>query len=293
MDRDLKGYGQTPPAFEWPNKAKIAIQFVVNFEEGGENTILNGDTHSEAFLSEIVGANAFKGVRHMNMESIYEFGSRVGFWRLHREFTKRNIPVTSFAVARAMELNPECVEAMKKADWEIATHGYRWIDYSFMDESEEREHIKKAIEIHKKMTGEEPKGWYIGRNSPQSRKLILEETNPVYDADSYSDEIPYYVDVDSKKHLVVPYTLDCNDMRFATNQGFNSGEQFFQYMKDTFDVLYEEGSRVMNIGLHCRLVGRPGRMAALKRFLDYAQSKQDVWFARRIDIAEFWLKNFS
>jgi putative urate catabolism protein len=238
-----------------------------------------------------VGADAYKGARHMNMESIYEFGSRAGFWRLHREFTQRKMLVTSFAVARAMELNPEAVKAMQKADWEIASHGYRWIDYQFMNEDEERDHIKKAIQIHKDVTGEEPQGWYIGRCSPNSRRLLLEETTPVYDADSYADELPYYIDVNGKNHLVVPYTLDCNDMRFATNQGFNSGEQFFQYMKDTFDVLYEEGNetpKMMSVGLHCRLVGRPGRMAALKRFLDYIETKKYVWVCRRIDIANHW-----
>ena len=289
--RDMVGYGAKPPHPKWPNKARIAVQFVINYEEGGENCILHGDDASERFLSEIVGAEAYPGMRHANMESIYEYGSRAGFWRLHRMFTQRNLPVTVFGVAMALERNPEIVQAMLDADWEIASHGYRWIDYQHVSIEEEREHLHKAIEIHEAVTGSKPLGFYLGRASPNTAKLVAEYGDFIWHADSYADDLPYWND----KQLVVPYTLDSNDMRFATPQGFNSGEQFFSYLKDSFDYLYEEGEtapKMLSIGLHCRLVGRPGRAMALARFLDYIQSKEQVWVTRRIDIAEHWLKHF-
>jgi len=291
--RDMIGYGQHTPDPKWPNKARIAIQFVINYEEGGENCILHGDKASEAFLSEIVGAQALEGVRHMNMESIYEYGSRAGFWRLHRMFTERNMPVTVYGVATALEKNPEIVAAMNEADWEIASHGLKWIDYQYIDKEEEREHIQQAIDIHTRVTGQRPQGWYTGRMSPNTRDLVVEAGGFMYDSDAYADDLPYWSH-EHKDHLVIPYTLDANDMRFATNQGFNSGDQFFSYLKDSFDVLYAEGEtapKMMSIGLHCRLVGRPGRAASLMRFLDYVQSHSDVWVTRRIDIAEHWHKH--
>jgi len=289
--RDMIGYGQNPPNANWPNKARIAVQFVINYEEGSENCILHGDNASERFLSEIVGAEAYAGKRHANMESIYEYGSRAGFWRLYRMFTKRNLPVTVFGVAMALERNPDAVKAMLDAEWEIASHGYRWIDYQHFSIDEEREHLHKAIEIHKAVTGSKPLGFYLGRASPNTQKLVAEYGEFIYHADSYADDLPYW----DAKQLVVPYTLDSNDMRFATPQGFNSGDQFFTYLKDSFDVLYDEGEthpKMLSIGLHCRLVGRPGRAAALMRFLDYIQTKEQVWVARRIDIAKHWMETF-
>ena len=293
--RDMAGYGANPPHPQWPDKARIAVQFVINYEEGAENNILHGDTASERFLSEIVGAEAYEGMRHTNMESIYEYGSRAGFWRLYRLFTERKMAVTVFGVAMALERNPEVVEAMLKADWEIASHGYRWIDYQHISEDHEREHLEKAIEIHQQVTGSKPLGFYLGRASPNTHKLVIDNGSFVYHADSYADDLPYWSQVEDHDQLVVPYTLDANDMRFATPQGFNSGDQFFAYLKDSFDMLYEEGKtqpKMLSIGLHCRLVGRPGRAAALARFLDYIQSKQQVWVSRRIDIANHWIKNF-
>jgi len=290
--RDLIGYGAHPPHPHWPDGARIALQFVVNYEEGGENCVLHGDKASEAFLSEIVGAQALPGVRHINMESIYDYGARAGFWRLHRMFTERQVPVTVFGVAMAMERNPAAVDAMLKADWEIATHGWRWIDYQHVPEEVEREHIARAVEIQTRLTGAPPLGFYQGRCSPNTRRLVIEHGGFVYDADAYDDDLPHYVMTEAGRILVVPYTLDANDMRFATAQGFNSGEQFFQYLKDSFDVLYAEGAtapKMMSIGLHCRLVGRPGRAAALARFIDHALEHDRVWFARRIDIARHWL----
>ena len=289
--RDLIGYGANPPVVAWPGDARVAVQFVINYEEGGENCVLHGDVASEAFLSEIVGAQAYPGVRHMSMESMYEYGARAGFWRLHRLFTEREMPVTIFGVAMALERNPDVVAAMRAADWEIACHGLRWIDYQHMPESEEREHMRQAIEIHTRVTGERPLGWYTGRDSPNTRKLVTEAGGFLYDADSYADDLPYWTHEHGKAHLVVPYTLDANDMRFATNQGFNSGDQFFAYLRDAFDMLYAEGEstpKMMSIGLHCRLVGRPGRASALKRFLDYVQSHEQVWVCRRADIARHW-----
>lgn len=289
--RDLIGYGRTPPHAQWPQAARIAVQFVINYEEGGENCLLHGDQASEAFLSEIVGAAPFQGLRHMSMESCYEYGSRAGFWRLYRMFTERALPVTVYGIAMALERNPEAVAAMLEANWEIASHGYRWIDYKYFSEAAEREHLQTAIALHTKVTGSRPLGWYTGRNSPHTRKLVVEEGGFLYEADSYADDLPYWDLSYGKPQLIIPYTLDNNDMRFATPQGFNSGDQFFAYLRDAFDVLYAEGEtapKMMSIGLHCRLVGRPGRAAALARFLDYVQQHDRVWVCRRIDIAKHW-----
>ncbi len=289
--RDMVGYGAHPPDPKWPGEARVAVQFVLNYEEGSEACILHGDLASEAFLSEIVGAQSYTGLRHMNMESLYEYGSRAGFWRLHRLFTTRAIPVTVYGVAMALERNPAAVGAMLSAGWEIASHGYRWIDYQCVTEEEEREHLHKALDIHTRVTGSRPLGWYTGRCSPNTRKLVVEEGGFLYDADSYADDLPYWVADYGEPHLVIPYTLDANDMRFAINQGFNSGDQFFTYLKDSFDILYAEGEtapKMMSVGLHCRLVGRPGRAAALARFLDYVQGHERVWLCRRLDIAHHW-----
>jgi len=293
--RDLVGYGPTPPNPNWPNGARLAVQFVINYEEGAENTILHGDAASEAFLSEIIGADARAGVRHMSMESFYEYGSRVGVWRLFRLFQERQIPVTIFAAAMALERNPAVADAAMKSGFEICSHGYRWIDYQYMPEEEEREHLLKAIEVQTKVTGERPLGWYTGRTSENTRRLVAEEGGFLYDADDYNDELPFWTTVEGKPHLVVPYSLDANDMRFATAQGFNSGDQFLSYLTDSFDTLYQEGAtspKMLSVGLHCRLGGRPGRFAALKRFVDYAQSHDDVWFCRRVDIARHWRAEF-
>ncbi len=293
--RDMIGYGDSPPHPRWPGNARVAVQIVVNYEEGGESSILHGDDASEAFLSEIVNARPYPGVRHPNMESIYEFGSRTGFWRLHRLFTGRGIPITVFGVAMAMERNPQAVEAMLTAGWEIASHGWRWIDYQFMPEDEEIRHLERAVDIHTRMTGKAPEGFYLGRTSPNTHRITAEHGRFVYSADSYADELPYWITDHAEPLLIVPYTLDANDMRFATPQGFNSGEQFFTYLKDTFDYLYAEGEtapRMMSVGLHCRLVGRPGRAAALAKFLDYVMSHDQVWLARRIDIARHWIQHF-
>ena len=285
--RDMIGYGATPPEANWPGGARLALSFVINYEEGGENSILHGDPASETFLSEIIGAKAY-AARHMSMESMYEYGSRAGFWRLHRLFQRYQLPVTVYGVAMAMERNPEVVNAVLKADWEIASHGYRWIDYQFVPEQTERDHMAKAIEIHERITGSKPLGWYTGRDSPNTRNLVLEHDHFLYDSDSYADDLPYWHQHDGGHHLVIPYTLDNNDMRFAAPQGFNSGEQFYTYLKDSFDTLYEEGGRMMNVGLHCRVVGKPGRAASLARFLEYVSLKPDVWVARRSDIANHW-----
>jgi putative urate catabolism protein len=288
----MRGYHGHPPDADWPGEARIAVQFVVNYEEGAENCILHGDAASEAFLSEIVGAQPIPGQRHMNMESIYEYGARAGFWRLHRLFAERDFPVTVFGVAMALERNPEAVEAMQDEGWEIASHGYRWIDYQSIDEATERAHMQKAIEVHTEVTGARPTGWYLGRCSPNSHRLVAEEGGFRYNADCYSDDLPYWDYSFDTPQLMMPYTLDANDMRFATAQGFNSGQQFFEYLKDTFDVLYAEGSKMMSVGLHCRLAGRPGRTAALARFVDYVAGHDDVWVARRIDIADHWRERF-
>jgi putative urate catabolism protein len=292
--RDLKGYGKDVPDPKWPGKAHIAVQFVVNYEEGGENSILHGDKASEAFLSEIVGAAAWPGQRHMNMESIYEYGARQGFWRLWRMFTSRKMPVTVFGVAMAMLRSPEQVAAMKEAKWEIASHGLKWIDYKDFTRADEKAHIAEAVRLHTEITGERPLGFYQGRTSENTVPLTMEEGGFEYSADSYADELPYYIKGPKGPHLIVPYTLDANDMRFATPQGFNAGDQFFAYLKDSFDVLYAEGKagapKMMSIGLHCRLVGRPGRAAALARFLDYVEKHDRVWVATRLDIARHWRK---
>ena len=292
--RDLIGYGAKPPKAKWPGNARVALNFVLNYEEGGESAILHGDKASEAFLSEIVGAHALEGVRHMSMESLYEYGSRAGVWRILNLFARYKMPLTVYGVAMAMERNPAAIEAMLEAGHEIASHGWRWINYQYVPMDVEREHMQRAIEIHKRLTGERPLGWYTGRTSPNTRKLVVEDGGFVYDADDYNDDLPWYDPRYGKPQLIVPYTLDANDMRFVQPQGFNSGEQFYQYLKDSFDVLYEEGAstpKMMSVGLHCRLVGRPGRLRALQRFLAYAARKPKVWFARRIDIARHWLKH--
>lgn len=289
--RDLVGYGQRPPPAQWPAGARIAVQFVVNYEEGGENCVLHGDPASEAFLSEIVGAAPWPGQRHPSMESIYEYGSRVGVWRLLDLFARYEIPLTIFGVAMALERNPAVAEAAMAAGHEICSHGYRWIDYRDVPEDVEREHLERAIEIIRRLTGERPLGWYTGRTSERTRALVVEEGGFLYDADDYNDDLPFWTEVNGKSHLVVPYTLDNNDMRFATPQGFNSGDQFYSYLRDAFDVLYAEGEhtpRMMSVGLHCRLVGRPGRLAALARFIEYTRRFDDVWYGRRIDIAHHW-----
>jgi putative urate catabolism protein len=289
--RDLAGYGASPPNPGWPGGARLAVQIVLNYEEGGENCVLHGDAASEAFLSEIVGADARAGVRHMSMESIYEYGSRVGVWRLSRLFRDYEIPVTVFAVGMAVERYPDPVIALHRAGHEICSHGYRWIDYQYVDEATEREHLHKAIAVLESTLGQRPLGWYTGRSSPNTRRLVVEEGGFLYDADDYSDDLPFWDHRYGSPHLVIPYTLDNNDMRFATPQGFNSGEQFYQYLKDSFDVLYAEGERIprmMSIGLHCRLAGRPGRFAALQRFIRYARGFDDIWWCRRVDIARHW-----
>ena len=286
--RDLCGYGEAPPEANWPGGAQIAVQFVLNYEEGAENCVLHGDAASEAFLSEIVGAAAIRGQRHMNMESLYEYGARAGFWRMHRLFTERDMPLTVFAVAMALERNRDALCAMQDADWEIASHGFRWIDYQGVDEAEEREHFRRALTIHESLTGHRPAGWYLGRCSPASHRIAAEEGQFVYNADSYADDVPYWDYQFEEPQLMVPYTLDANDMRFATAQGFNSGQQFLDYLTDTFDVLRAEGGRMMSIGLHCRLAGRPGRVAAVARFIDYVMRHDDAWIATRLDIANHW-----
>jgi len=294
--RDMVGYGATPPKARWPDGARIAVQFVLNYEEGSENAILHGDEASESFLSEIVNAQPIPGMRHMSMESLFEYGSRVGVWRLLDLFKRYHAPLTVFGVAMALERNPAVVDAFLKAGHEIASHGLRWINYQHMPIEAEREHMQRAIDIQKKLTGERPLGWYTGRASPNTRQLVVEEGGFVYDADDYNDDVPWYdtryLKPDGQPQLIVPYTLDANDMRFATAQGFNSGEQFYSYLKDSFDVLYEEGRRtprMLSVGLHCRIAGRPGRLAALDRFLEYVSARPNVWITRRIDIARHWL----
>jgi len=292
--RDMIGYGSKEPKVVWPNNAKLALQIVLNYEEGGENNILHGDKHSETFLSEIIGAQAFKD-RHINMESMYEYGSRRGFWRLHKLFQEKKIPITIFGVAMALERNPEVCEAIKNGNYEIACHGWRWIDYQKVKKSTEKKDMKLAIKTIKKIFGTRPLGWYTGRCSPNTRDLIFEDGKFLYDSDSYSDDLPYWEYKKNKKQLIIPYTLDNNDMRFATNQGFNSGDQFYTYLKDSFDALYEEGKtnpKMMSIGLHCRLIGRPGRIKSLKKFLEYVLKFNDIWICKRIDIAKHWIKNY-
>ncbi|SDO76554.1 putative urate catabolism protein [Ralstonia sp. 25mfcol4.1] len=298
--RDLIGYGAQPPHARWPGGARIALQFVLNYEEGGENCVLHGDAASEQFLSEIVGAAAYPA-RHMSMEGIYEYGSRAGVWRILREFEQRKLPLTIFGVSMALQRHPELTRAFVELGHEIACHGWRWIHYQNMDEATERDHMRIGMDIIKELTGEMPLGWYTGRDSPNTRKLVVEHGGLLYDADYYGDDLPFWTEVEvtggeKKPHLVVPYTLDSNDMRFATPQGFNTGEQFFQYLKDAFDVLYAEGDprgldqpKMLSVGMHCRLLGRPGRFRALQRFLDYVQSHDKVWICRRVDIARHWI----
>ncbi len=289
--RDLVGYGAQVPHAQWPNGARIAVQFVINYEEGAENCILNGDAASEAFLSEMVGTPARAGVRHMSMEWLYEYGSRAGFWRLRRLFVERDLTATVFAVGLALERNPQVAQAMVDAGFEVASHGWRWIDYQYVDEATEREHIGLAVQAIERVTGARPLGWYTGRCSPNTRRLVAEHGGFLYDADSYADDLPYWELVAGKPQLIVPYTLDTNDMRFVAPQGFNSGEQFFSYLKDAFDVLYAEGAqrpKMLSIGLHCRIAGRPARTAALARFLDYVKQHENVWVCRRVDIARHW-----
>jgi allantoinase len=290
--RDMAGYAGRPPHAQWPGGARLAVQFVLNFEEGGENHVLHGDSGSEQFLSDIIGAASYPD-RHMSMDSLYEYGSRAGFWRIHQEFQKRGLPLTVFGVAMALARNPAIVEAIKAADYDVVSHGWRWIHYQNLDIQTERQHMQQAIEILAALFGKKPLGWYTGRDSPNTRQLVVEQGDFLYDSDYYGDDLPFWTTVNGKPHLIVPYTLDANDMRFATAQGFNTAEQFYTYLKDSFDVLYEEGEtapKMMSIGMHCRLLGRPGRFRALQRFLDYVQSHDDVWICRRQDIAEHWLR---
>ncbi|WP_022975913.1 allantoinase PuuE [Nevskia ramosa] len=300
-DRDLIGYGRQSPHPRWPGGARVALQFVLNHEEGGENNVLHGDAGSETFLSEIIGAASFP-MRHMSMESIYEYGSRAGLWRVLRAFESRSLPLTVFGVAMALQRHPEALSAYRELGHEIACHGLRWISYQGIDEATERAHMAEAVAIQRELTGSAPLGWYTGRDSPNTRRLVVEHGGFVYDADSYADDLPYWTEVavDGRAarvaHLVVPYTLDTNDMRFAAMQGFNSGTQFFDYLKDAFDVLYREGDpagldapKMLSIGLHARLIGRPARIAALERFLDYVLQHDKVWITRRIDIARHWI----
>ena len=295
--RDMVGYGRNPPHPHWPQQARIAVNFVLNYEEGAENCVLNGDDASEAFLSEITNAQPIQGMRHMNMESLYEYGSRAGVWRLMRLFEDRKLPFTCFAVGMAIERYPDLAHAIAEAGHELASHGYRWIDYQRIDPARERDDLARAIAVHRQVTGERPLGWYLGRCSPNTRRLVAEEGGFLYDSDSYADDLPYwdhaFADLRSgRPQLVVPYTLDTNDMRFAIQAGFATGDDFFTYLRDSFDTLYKEGEtapKMLSIGLHCRLAGRPGRSAALARFLDHVQQHERVWVCRRIDIARHWI----
>lgn len=294
--RDLIGYGAEPPKANWPGQARIAVQFVLNYEEGGENCVLHGDSHSEVFLSDIIGAQAFAD-RHMSMESLYEYGSRAGAWRILREFRQRGLPLTVFGVSMAMQRHPDMVRAFIEDGHEIACHGLRWIHYQDMSEAREREHMQQAIELHTALTGQPPLGWYTGRDSPNTRRLVVEAGGFEYDSDYYGDDLPFWTEVqktsgETVPHLIVPYTLDTNDMRFALPQGFSHGDEFFEYLRDAFDVMYAEGEdrpAMMSIGMHCRLLGRPGRIAALQRFMDHVARHSDVWVCRRIDIARHWI----
>ena len=295
--RDLVGYGRNPPQANWPGRARVAVQFVLNYEEGGENCVLHGDAGSEQFLSEIIGAAAYPD-RHMSMESIYEYGSRAGVWRILREFERRGLPLTVFGVAMALQRHPELMRAFVELGHEIACHGWRWIHYQGVDEATEREHMREAVRIMRELTGQAPTGWYTGRDSPNTRRLVVEHGGFRYDSDYYGDDLPFWTEVAAAgqsggvPHLVVPYTLDANDMRFASPQGFNTAQHFFEYLRDSFDVLYAEGEelpRMMSVGMHCRLLGRPGRFLALQKFLDHIERHDRVWVTRRIDIAEHWI----
>jgi allantoinase len=291
--RDLIGYGRNPLDPRWPGGARIAVQFVVNYEEGGERSILHGDATSEAFLSDVLGAQPWPGQRHMNVESMYEYGSRAGFWRLWRNFTARDLPVTVFGIARALARNPDAVAAMREAKWDIASHGLKWIDYKDVTEAQERVDMAEAIRVHHETTGERPFGWYTGRNSVHTLKAVLDDGGFLYSSDSYADDLPYWVNGPKGPHVIIPYSLDANDMRFVNPQGFSSGEAFFAYLRDAFDVLYAEGDsspKMMSVGLHCRLVGRPGRANALLRFLDHVATRDRVWITTRRAIAEHWYR---
>ncbi|MEQ8344765.1 MAG: allantoinase PuuE [Sneathiellaceae bacterium] len=293
--RDMVGYGRHTPDPKWPGGARLALSFVMNYEEGGEMNILHGDSASESYLTEIVGVPPLPGARNGAVESMYEFGSRAGFWRLHRMFTQRQMPLTVYAVTMAMERNPDAVAGMVEAGWEIASHGYRWIDYSGMPEAEERAQLERTVEVHRRMTGERPVGWYCGRHSVNTRRLVAEEAGFLYDSDDYSDDLPYWTEAAGKPYLILPYGLDANDFRYAMPQGFNAGEQFYSYCRDSFDYLYAEGAtapKMLSIGLHCRISGRPGRAAALARFLDYVQGHGDVWVTTRAEIARHWRAQF-
>lgn len=295
--RDLIGYGRTPPQADWPGRARIALQFVLNYEEGGENCVLHGDPGSEAFLSEIIGAAVYPD-RHMSMESIYEYGSRAGVWRILREFEKRGLPLTVFGVSMALQRHPDVTAAFVELGHEIACHGWRWIHYQNMDEATEREHMRIGMDIIRQLTGQSPLGWYTGRDSPNTRRLVVDHGGFLYDSDYYGDDLPFWTQVSDSAgvthpHLVVPYTLDSNDMRFASPQGFNTADHFYQYLKDSFDVLYAEGEdspKMLSIGMHCRLLGRPGRIRALQRFLDHVERHDRVWVCRRVDIARHWIE---
>ena len=287
--RDLVGYGANPPDPRWPDGARLAVQIVLNYEEGGEASILHGDAHAETYLQEVVGAPAVQGASNLQVESIYEYGSRAGFWRLMRLFREFDLPVTVFAVAMALERHPDACAAMLAAGHEIASHGWRWIDHQDMPEDEERAQIRRAVDVLTRLTGAAPLGWYTGRLSPNTRRLVAEHGGFLYDADAYNDDLPYWVTEGGKPHLVVPYTLDVNDMKFGTAQGFNQGEDFFIYARDAFDALYAEGGRMMSVGLHCRLIGRPGRVQGLRRFLAHVRAHRDVWVCRRVDIARHWI----
>ncbi len=288
MERDLVGYGASPPDPQWPGGARLALSFVLNYEEGGENTPLEGDPASEAFLHEVVGAPATVGRRNLNTESMFEFGSRAGFWRVHRIFAKHGLPLTVYAVAQALERNPAVANAMIEAGWEVASHGWRWIDYLEFSEDEERAHIRRAIEAIESVCGVRPVGWYTGRISENTRRLVVEEGGFLYDSDSYADELPYWVDIGGRDHLVIPYTLDANDFKFLLVNGFVTADQFHDYLVDSFEQLYEEGGRMMSVGLHCRIVGRPGRAPALDRFLAHVKGREGVWVTTRADIARHW-----
>ena len=295
--RNMTGYGEKSIHPNWPNKARVAVQFVLNYEEGGENSILHGDKASEAFLSEIVGAKPYEGVRHMSMESIYEYGSRAGVWRILRLFKEFDVPITIFAVALAIARNRELADYLVDKNYDICAHGFRWIDYQYVDEKTEREHIKDCISVLTEYLGKRPVGWYTGRNSPNTRRLVMEEGGFLYDSDTYDDDLPYWVNEleSNNKHLIIPYTLDVNDMRFASPQGFNSGDQFFNYLKDSFDALYLEGKthpKMMSVGMHARILGRPGRIMAMRKFLEYVKTFDDVWLCTRREIADHWYENF-
>ena len=293
--RDLFGYGENPPHAQWPGQARIALQFVLNYEEGGENSVLHGDAGSEQFLSEMANPPAF-AERHLSMESIYEYGSRAGVWRLLREFEGRGLPLSVFAVAMALQRHPELCQALVQMNHEIACHGWRWISYQGVDEATERQHMNEGMDVLQRMIGERPSGWYTGRDSPHTRRLVADYGGFEYDSDYYGDDLPFWLQVRKSDgalspHLVVPYTLDCNDMRFALPQGFSHGDEFFEYLRDSFDVLYKEGEeapKMMSVGMHCRLLGRPARMRALQRFLDHVEKHERVWICRRVDIARHW-----